>query len=329
MLTWTGEHRHRCPACAATRCCAARRCSATTSALTYTDTTRPGRGLLQLLRQGRGLGRQPVGGRRQDRRLRQPGRPPPRPASTRPASQRTKPTMSWTASTDTGGAGIDHYDVWRVGSPTSWPAVRPRRASPTPRISTEAAYTYYVVAVDKAGNSGPPTAVKSITYDVTPPTVPAGLAASASPTGAKPALRVLRGDRHRRQRRRQLPPVPRRHARSRRRRRRPPATRPSPSTAPTATACRPSTRPATSRRCRAAVTVVYDKTARARADRPHGRGDADERQAGADVDLGRSRRAVGLRPLRHLPRRGARRQLGDTRRSPTPRCRPRAPTATP
>ena len=238
--------------------------------------------------------------------------------------------MSWTAVDRHRRRG--HRPLRRLARrarPTSSPAARPRRASPTPAITTEATYTYFVVAVDKAGNSGPPTAVKSITYDITPPTVPAGLAASASPTGAKPALRVLRGDGHRRQRRRQLPPVPRRHARSRRRPARPSATRRSPSTAPTATACRRSTRPATSRRCRAAVAVVYDKTAPPVPTGLNGRGDADERQAGADLDLGRRRRAVGLRPLRHLPRRGARRQLGDDRRSPTPRCRRRAPTATP
>ena len=55
-------------------------------------------------------------------------------------------------------------------------------------ISVEGTYQYFVVAVDKAGNAGPPTAVKTITYDVTPPTVPTGLQASASPTNAKPAL---------------------------------------------------------------------------------------------------------------------------------------------
>ena len=93
------------------------------------------------------------------------------------ASQRTKPTMSWMAATDSGGAGLDHYDVWRVGTPDAV-------------IATEGTYQYFVAAVDKAGNSGPPTAVKGITYDVTAPTVPTGLLASASPTGAKPTRDV-------------------------------------------------------------------------------------------------------------------------------------------
>lgn len=104
------------------------------------------------------------------------------------AAQRTKPTMSWTAATDTGGAGLDHYDVWRVGTPNVLAGSPTTTSFTDAGIAVEAAYAYFVTAVDHAGNSGPPTAVKSITYDVTAPTVPSGLLASASPTNAKPAL---------------------------------------------------------------------------------------------------------------------------------------------
>jgi fibronectin type 3 domain-containing protein len=104
------------------------------------------------------------------------------------AAQRTKPTMSWTAATDTGGAGMDHYEVWRVGSPDVLAGSPTTTSFTDAGIAVEGAYQYFLVAVDRAGNAGPPTAVKGITYDVTAPTVPAGLIASASPTGAKPAL---------------------------------------------------------------------------------------------------------------------------------------------
>ncbi len=115
--------------------------------------------------------------------------PPTTPAGFNPAaSQRTKPTMSWTAATDTGGAGIDHYDVWQAGSPDVLAGIPTTTSFTDAAITIEATYAYVVRAVDKAGNTGPPTAVKSITYDVTAPTVPTGLVASASPTGAKPAF---------------------------------------------------------------------------------------------------------------------------------------------
>src|SRR5262249_54049250 len=115
--------------------------------------------------------------------------PPTTPAGFNPpAAQRTKPTMSWTAATDTGGAGILRYDVYRVGTPNVLAGSSTTTSFTDAAIAVEGPYQYFVVAVDKAGNAGPPTAVKTIAYDVTPPSVPAGLAASATPTSAKPAL---------------------------------------------------------------------------------------------------------------------------------------------
>ena len=236
--------------------------------------------------------------------------------------------MSWTAATDTGGAGIDHYEVWVDGSPDVLAGSPTATSFTDAAITTEATYAYYVVAVDKAGNSGPPTAVKSITYDITAPTVPAGLVASASPTGAKPALafsaatdtggtgvatyRLYRDGAF-------------------------VATAAGTTVSDTALSVDGSYsyRVSAARRGGQRVSAVGRGARRLRQDgaaggnRPERRGDAHERQAGADLDVGRRRCAVGLRALRHLPRRGAGRQLARRRRSPTPRCRRRAPTATP
>src|SRR5690606_29474592 len=111
--------------------------------------------------------------------------PPTTPATFNPApAQNVKPVLSWAASTDTGGAGILRYDVYRngvlVGSSTT-PSFQDGS------VISEATYAYTVVAVDKAGNSANPTPQRTVEYDVTPPTAPTGLVASASPTKLKPA----------------------------------------------------------------------------------------------------------------------------------------------
>src|SRR4029079_16846312 len=87
--------------------------------------------------------------------------------------------------TDTGGAGLLRYDILRGGVVVG--------TSTTPSfqdgtVTTEGSYSYTIVAVDKAGNSSNPTPARTVQYDTTAPTVPAGLAASATPTKAKPAL---------------------------------------------------------------------------------------------------------------------------------------------
>src|SRR4029079_7777067 len=97
--------------------------------------------------------------------------PPTTPAGFNPpAAQRTKPTMSWTAATDTGGAGILRYDVYRAGTPNVLAGSTTTTSFIDASISVEGTYQYFVTAVDKAGNAGPPTAVKGITYDITAPT---------------------------------------------------------------------------------------------------------------------------------------------------------------
>ena len=160
----------------------------TTSSLTYTDSTVPAAGSYSYSVKAEDWAGQPLGRRRQDGRVRQPAADHARRLQPGRRRSATKPTMSWTAATDTGGAGIDHYEVWRDGSPTCWPAARPRPASPTPRSRPRPPTRTTSSPSTRRATAAPPTAVKSITYDVTAPTVPAGLAASASPTGAKPAL---------------------------------------------------------------------------------------------------------------------------------------------
>ncbi len=103
-------------------------------------------------------------------------------------AQRTKPTLSWTAAVDTGGAGIGHYEVYLV--PASGPLVDIGGTTATSfvdaAITTEGTYAFQVVAVDNAGNVSPPTAVRPVQYDVTAPSVPGTLTAGPSPTAAKP-----------------------------------------------------------------------------------------------------------------------------------------------
>jgi len=82
--------------------------------------------------------------------------PPGTPAAFNPLpAQRTKPTLSWNAATDTGGAGIDHYEVYR-GTIDLGPATTTGFVDTT--VTVEGPYAYSVVAVDKAGNAGPSTA---------------------------------------------------------------------------------------------------------------------------------------------------------------------------
>jgi large repetitive protein len=112
--------------------------------------------------------------------------PPATPAGFAPAvAQRTKPVLSWTASTDTGGSGIDHYEVYRdgidLGQTTTASFV-------DAAILSEGTYSYVIVAYDKAGNASPPTAAHSVTYDTTAPNAPTGVAATATPTNQKPSV---------------------------------------------------------------------------------------------------------------------------------------------
>ncbi|WP_308167284.1 glycoside hydrolase family 9 protein [Catellatospora tritici] len=100
-------------------------------------------------------------------------------------------TLSWAASTDTGGSGLAGYSVYREAGTTDVLA-----GSPTTNtfaltgLTASTAYTYYVVARDGAGNTS--TASTPVTFttsappnDTTPPSQPGTPTASAiTQTGA-------------------------------------------------------------------------------------------------------------------------------------------------
>ena len=90
--------------------------------------------------------------------------PPTTPATFKPRApaQNVKPFLSWAGSTDTGGASLDRYDVYRNGVLAG--------SSGTPgfqdgAVTIEGTYTYTVIAVDKAGNEANPTPQRSVQYD--------------------------------------------------------------------------------------------------------------------------------------------------------------------
>jgi glucose/arabinose dehydrogenase/fibronectin type 3 domain-containing protein len=99
-------------------------------------------------------------------------------------------TLGWTASTDTGGSGLAGYRVERCAGPgcSNFTQI----AQPTTNgfvdtgLSASTTYRYQVRAVDGVGNtsgySSIAEATTSVLPDTTPPTVPAGLTATANST---------------------------------------------------------------------------------------------------------------------------------------------------
>ena len=108
--------------------------------------------------------------------------PPPAPTNLQAPSPARLPSLSWTAPTDV--SGIDHYVITRDGSAVGASTTTSYTDTPAP---SEGTHTYTVLAVDKAGNTGLPTAPKTVTVDSTPPPVPTGLT-GPSPSTAKPVL---------------------------------------------------------------------------------------------------------------------------------------------
>jgi uncharacterized repeat protein (TIGR03806 family) len=96
----------------------------------------------------------------------------------------TQVQLTWAASTDTGGAGLAGYRVYRNGSTT--PLASPTTNSYTDNtVVASTAYTYQVRAFDAAtpANESALSAAANVTTpalaDTTPPSVPANLQASA------------------------------------------------------------------------------------------------------------------------------------------------------
>ncbi len=99
------------------------------------------------------------------------------------------PTINFTSSTDA-NSGVDHYDVYRNGSPTPTgpqvPAGGPFTWSDTGVVAS-GTYSYTVVAVDAVGNASAHSPAGSIVFDVTAPSTP-GTPTGLSPVAAAPTI---------------------------------------------------------------------------------------------------------------------------------------------
>lgn len=95
-----------------------------------------------------------------------------------------KPILLWTAATDTGGAGIIRYDVYRGATLAGSTAVTSFTDAALTQSGTNA---YTIRAVDGAGNVGPASSPVTVVYDVTAPTIPGSLTAT-TPTNSPPVL---------------------------------------------------------------------------------------------------------------------------------------------
>jgi hypothetical protein len=90
------------------------------------------------------------------------------------ASSCTNINLTWSASIDTGGAGLRGYQIYRNGA--FWrevPAAATSTSDPTVNASTS--YAYRITAIDNVGNASGQSAAASVTtpvcQDTTPPTV--------------------------------------------------------------------------------------------------------------------------------------------------------------
>ena len=107
--------------------------------------------------------------------------PPATPAGLAATTPTPHPTVTWTPSADTGGAGIDHYVIVRDGSivGTSATATYADGDGTLP----EGLHTYAAQAVDGAGNASAISDPIVVTLDRTPPDTPLN-AAAAEPDAA-------------------------------------------------------------------------------------------------------------------------------------------------
>jgi YD repeat-containing protein len=86
--------------------------------------------------------------------------------------------LSWTGSTDTGGSGLAGYKIYRNGAQVGTTAATSYSDTGVAGSNT---YTYTVAAYDNAGNTSAQSGAANIaTPDITPPSVPAGLTATAA-----------------------------------------------------------------------------------------------------------------------------------------------------
>ena len=86
-----------------------------------------------------------------------PGVPPSNPANLVATGGRRKVTLSWSASTDSGGSGLAGYEIWRSTTGTAGSFAKIATTSTTTTYTNSGLtqgtrYWYYVVAFDNAGN---------------------------------------------------------------------------------------------------------------------------------------------------------------------------------
>ena len=117
--------------------------------------------------------------------------PPPAPSGLFAQSPTNHVTLSWPATSDTGGSGsgVAQYRVYRNGSPI---AIVSATAYTDTSLAIEGTWQYTVSAIDATGNEGPQSAPISVLYDATPPPAPVGLAVAAIST-TQPSLSWISG----------------------------------------------------------------------------------------------------------------------------------------
>jgi fibronectin type 3 domain-containing protein len=91
--------------------------------------------------------------------------------------------VSWNASTDTGGSGLKGYNLYRNGAFVKL-VLAPATSTSDTGLAGAQAYTYTLVAIDNAGNASAVSAGSTATTpacgDATAPSVPSGVAATAT-----------------------------------------------------------------------------------------------------------------------------------------------------
>jgi hypothetical protein len=112
--------------------------------------------------------------------------------NTTPTTTASPPVLGWTASSDSGGAGLDHYRVTRNGSTvTSGGCANPTSTGCTDTdsaISGGGTFTYVVRAVDAAGNVSSASNSVQITYSTAGPTWSGNAVHAPSPTNSPPDI---------------------------------------------------------------------------------------------------------------------------------------------
>jgi fibronectin type 3 domain-containing protein len=110
--------------------------------------------------------------------------------ATTPTTTATAPALGWSASSDSGGSGLDHYRVNRNGSTvTSGGCANPTGTSCTdtdPAIAGGGTFTYVVRAVDAAGNASGASNSVQITYTTSGPAWSTNPLHATSPTNSLP-----------------------------------------------------------------------------------------------------------------------------------------------